>query len=200
MTSFPDSSRMADDLGPVHGRCAPPPACDQCGAILKDVPENGAFNEDQWASIRLGALYCDSNHPIRHFKLRNDTLYLLAVGRERLSEPKPVGAPVAAQPEECGKSEPREGERCHVCGDPRHVSREKRGGPTDWTAFNGRTNCSPLFEKLVEEVERLIRGDARTLMAGRADSTARLVLAQLAHVHGLAPSTEQPMQPLPGNP
>lgn len=57
----------------------------------------------------------------------------------------------------------------------------------DWTEHEGRTNCSPLFECLVIEVARLIRGDAFALLDGGADRTARLIIAQLAHVHGLAP-------------
>lgn len=56
------------------------------------------------------------------------------------------------------------------------------------TAESGWTNASPEFERLCSEVERLIRQDAFSLIAGRADNTARLIMAQLAHVHGLAPT------------
>lgn len=63
----------------------------------------------------------------------------------------------------------------------------------DWTCDRqGRSNASALFEKLCEEVERLIRDDARALIAGNAGSTARLIMAQLAHVHGLAPAAPPP--------
>lgn len=57
----------------------------------------------------------------------------------------------------------------------------------DWTAKDGRSNSSDLFKQLCAEVERLIRSDAFALIGGRADTTARLIMAQLAHLHGLAP-------------
>jgi hypothetical protein len=57
----------------------------------------------------------------------------------------------------------------------------------DWTALDGRCNSSPRFLELCAEIERLIRGDAHMLIAGRADKTARLILAQLAHKHGVGP-------------
>lgn len=59
----------------------------------------------------------------------------------------------------------------------------------DWTrnAKSGRSNDSPQFAALCSEVERIIRGDAHTLLSGRADITAGLIMAQLAHVHKLAP-------------
>ena len=61
---------------------------------------------------------------------------------------------------------------------------------TDWTVNpeTGRSNSSPLFKSLCAEVERLIRGDAHKLIGGRADMTAGLIMAQLAHVHHLAPT------------
>ncbi len=66
---------------------------------------------------------------------------------------------------------------------------EKPQITVDWTIdpATGRTNSSPEFVKLVAEVERLIRGDAFKLIAGCADQTAGLIMAQLVHVHGLAP-------------
>lgn len=58
----------------------------------------------------------------------------------------------------------------------------------DWTrGEDGRTNSSPLFHALTKEVARLIREDANVLIAGRAEDAAGLILAQLAHVHGLSP-------------
>lgn len=59
----------------------------------------------------------------------------------------------------------------------------------DWTIDpkTGQSNSSDAFIALCNEVERLIRGDAHALISGNAGSTARLIVAQLAHVHGLAP-------------
>lgn len=63
---------------------------------------------------------------------------------------------------------------------------------SDWTVSDeGRSNSSAKFEEIVAEVERLIRGDAYKLIAGRADATARLIVAQLAHVHHLSPPTKE---------
>jgi dihydroneopterin aldolase len=61
---------------------------------------------------------------------------------------------------------------------------------SDWTADpeTGRSNSSPLYRSLCHEVEQLIRGDAFNLIGGRADMTAELIMAQLAHVHHLAPA------------
>jgi transcriptional regulator with GAF, ATPase, and Fis domain len=58
-----------------------------------------------------------------------------------------------------------------------------------WTTRDdGYSNASPAFMRICSEVERLIRSDAHSLIAGKADSTGRLIVAQLAHVHGLAPT------------
>lgn len=65
---------------------------------------------------------------------------------------------------------------------------QKRPWPHgDWTEHGGRTNSSALFLALAAEVGRLIRDDAHTLMRGGYRNTGLLVMAQLAHVHGLAP-------------
>lgn len=68
--------------------------------------------------------------------------------------------------------------------------------PTDWTAGpDGRTNSSETYQRIAAHVEALIRQDAHRLIAGRADMTAGLIVAQLAHKHGLAPppdGTETP--------
>jgi DNA-binding NtrC family response regulator len=60
----------------------------------------------------------------------------------------------------------------------------------DWTTDKntGRSNSSPQFMALVNEIERLIRSDAHALIAGNAGSTARLIMAQLAHKHHLRPA------------
>lgn len=57
----------------------------------------------------------------------------------------------------------------------------------DWTQKDGVANTSDEFLDLCDAVERLIRGDAHALLGGRADKTARLIMANLAHKHGLAP-------------
>lgn len=58
----------------------------------------------------------------------------------------------------------------------------------DWTSKDGVSNSSDEFLHLVDVVERLIRSDAHMLISGRADRTAGLIMAQLAHIHGLAPT------------
>ena len=60
----------------------------------------------------------------------------------------------------------------------------------DWTSHNGWTNASPKFQCLCDEVERLIRSDAHSIVNGHAEITARLIMAHLAHVHGLAPTRQ----------
>lgn len=62
----------------------------------------------------------------------------------------------------------------------------------NWTVDpeTNRSNSSPEFQALVEAVERLIRGEAHSLIAGRADQAAQLLMAQLAHVHGLVPGAQ----------
>jgi transcriptional regulator with XRE-family HTH domain len=59
----------------------------------------------------------------------------------------------------------------------------------DWTVgADGRSNSSAAFVALRDAVERIIRDDSHTLISGRAGSTAGLIMAQLAHVHGLRPA------------
>jgi hypothetical protein len=61
----------------------------------------------------------------------------------------------------------------------------------DWTTGPaGASNTSEAFLTLCVEVERLIRGDAHQLIAGHVHRTAWLVVAQLAHEHGVGPRTE----------
>jgi hypothetical protein len=65
---------------------------------------------------------------------------------------------------------------------------------SDWTMDleTGRSNSSRQYTDLVAEVERLIReGGGSCLSPGWARSTAGLIMAQLAHVHGLAPERRQ---------
>lgn len=58
----------------------------------------------------------------------------------------------------------------------------------DWTMRpDGAANSSDKFEELAREVARLIRENAGTLLSGGSDSVGAIILARLAHVHGLAP-------------
>jgi hypothetical protein len=68
------------------------------------------------------------------------------------------------------------------------VATKRTKVPFDWTQNDkGRVNSSPVFVELCAEVSRLIRNEAHTLITGDTFSVARLILAQLAHRHGLAP-------------
>lgn len=64
------------------------------------------------------------------------------------------------------------------------VDKNKKG---EWTISNGRWNTSEEMRELCAVVERLIRDSAHDLIAGRADKVAGLIIAQLAHKHGMAP-------------
>jgi hypothetical protein len=63
----------------------------------------------------------------------------------------------------------------------------------DWTVSRvegesfGRSNSSSRFVELSAAVEAIIRQSAFDLIGGRADRVAGLIMAQLAHKHGLAP-------------
>lgn len=57
----------------------------------------------------------------------------------------------------------------------------------DWTMKGGRSNSSDLFVELSDEVGRIIRDSAHALLAGNAQNVGRLIMAHLAHRHGLAP-------------
>ena len=55
----------------------------------------------------------------------------------------------------------------------------------DWTCNErGVSNSSEQYLRIVQTVERLIREDAWMLINGKADRTAGLIVAQLAHKHG----------------
>jgi hypothetical protein len=60
-------------------------------------------------------------------------------------------------------------------------------GAGDWTAHDGRSNSSPLFLELCDEVGRLIRGEAFSLIRGDTRGVGGLIMAQLAHKHGMVP-------------
>lgn len=77
---------------------------------------------------------------------------------------------------------------------PEHADPADRA--MDWTAVpNGPSNSSPEFERLVHEVDLLIRQSGHTLIIGGSRSVAGLIMAQLAHVHGLAPRPEHKARP-----
>lgn len=78
----------------------------------------------------------------------------------------------------------------------RSLEREKEQGEArewqvDWTVNpkTHRSNSSPEFQRLVSEVAHLIQDEAHNLLSGRVESAAQLIMAQLAHKHGLAPRT-----------
>jgi hypothetical protein len=65
--------------------------------------------------------------------------------------------------------------------------------PKDWTVDpkTGRSNSSKKFLDLCDEVDCLIRSSAHSLLNGQSFSAARLIMAQLAHKHKLAPREDQ---------
>lgn len=66
---------------------------------------------------------------------------------------------------------------------------------SDWTEFNGRSNSSVAYYRIASAVADIL-ADHR--LEDSVESTARLIVAQLAHVHGLAPTTTDPdPQPQP---
>lgn len=69
-------------------------------------------------------------------------------------------------------------------------SAKKKKPERDWTVdpISGCANSSRAYVELCGHIERLIRGDASNLIAGQAGRTAGLIMAQLAHVHGLRPT------------
>lgn len=73
----------------------------------------------------------------------------------------------------------------------RPTERIRLVGGEDWTRnSDGRSNSSNRFLFLVSEVERLIRNSAHDIVGGHIESVARLIMAQLAHKHGMRPSEE----------
>lgn len=63
----------------------------------------------------------------------------------------------------------------------------KKSPLNDWTVKDGRANSSDRFEELVRHVDEIILGAGHDLIHGRSDRVANLIMAQLAHVHGLVP-------------
>lgn len=60
----------------------------------------------------------------------------------------------------------------------------------DWTQdAEGRSNSSPEYRAIVDEVARLIRADGSGVFDERwVQSLARLIVSQLAHKHGMTPT------------
>lgn len=63
----------------------------------------------------------------------------------------------------------------------------------DWTLnpITHRSNSSELFLAVEREIGRILRGSAASLIAGRTDDVAGLILAQLAHRYGFSPENEE---------
>ena len=58
----------------------------------------------------------------------------------------------------------------------------------DWTCDkSGASNSSEVFERMAGAVEQIIRESGPALINGHVGAVARLIIAQLAHVHGMAP-------------
>lgn len=58
----------------------------------------------------------------------------------------------------------------------------------DWTAVNGESNSSTVFNRLSELIEYLIKDNAFSLINGEVDGVAMLIVAQLAHEYGMVPT------------
>lgn len=58
----------------------------------------------------------------------------------------------------------------------------------DWTSKQGWSNSSDKYCEMVDAVDHLIRESAFSLISGRTDIVARLIVSQLAHVHGMRPA------------
>lgn len=73
----------------------------------------------------------------------------------------------------------------------------KTGTHLDWTMDEtGASNSSQAFETLVNVVDLLIRSHGTALLNGNSRHVARLIMAQLAHKHHLAPSRRTPFESL----
>lgn len=61
--------------------------------------------------------------------------------------------------------------------------------PSDWTAADGISSTSDMFNELVQAVAELLEDQAHALIQGKTERVAGLIVAQLAHRHGLSPNT-----------
>lgn len=67
------------------------------------------------------------------------------------------------------------------------------GSSDDWTCDEtGRANSSKEYLHVSAAVRDLIRDSARTIFDGDIDGAARLIVSQLAYVHGMRPVQEKP--------
>jgi hypothetical protein len=100
---------------------------------------------------------------------------------------------------DCGKAEGDRGfssqVRAKVLELLHGYAEDGRGGrpavpAAGWTADeSGRTNASAVYKRLCREVDALLReGGGHCLDPGWTAGKARLIMSQLAHVHGLAPA------------
>jgi len=62
----------------------------------------------------------------------------------------------------------------------------------DWTAKDGPSNGSDLFNDVACDVESIIRESASALINGRANDVARVIVAHFAHQHKFVPTKETP--------
>ena len=60
----------------------------------------------------------------------------------------------------------------------------------DWTAVDGRANCSEEYERLVGVVEDIICGSSHQLINGSPRQVARLIVSWLAHKEGIRPKED----------
>ena len=61
----------------------------------------------------------------------------------------------------------------------------------DWTCRDSVSNSSDKYNDMVEAVQNLIRGGSGSILdKAWVYGTARLIVSQLAHVHGLAPKDD----------
>lgn len=65
-----------------------------------------------------------------------------------------------------------------------------------WDMKGSASNSSVLFEAMRKRLGQIIRNDAHMLLAGGADNTAGLILAQLTHKYGFAPVDEVELERL----
>ena len=71
--------------------------------------------------------------------------------------------------------------------------------PQDWTLKEGRSNSSPSYLLLGEVIKALILNNGADIVNGSADKVANIILSQLAHLYGLAPTmTYEEMRDLQG--
>ena len=62
----------------------------------------------------------------------------------------------------------------------------------DWTQnWEGKSNCSPMFENLRSKVEEIIRDNGYALANNDAGGVALIIMANLAHVHHLVPAEKK---------